>query len=128
MAEDRQKFEDYEKKVFEVDEVPGTDMKISPSYYLHFGLMACQNALRVEDMKERVWNYRMSVDHLEKLCIAADLLDESYDVAIADFKRGGEYGKDSDDVRKHFDLAKIQFRELAKRIFSNKVITAPLKA
>lgn len=122
-----ERWEDFESSIVDVDEVEGTDIKITPNFYIHLALVDCQKSMRVENIQDRVFAYRMAVDHLEGVCDAAGLCDEEYFRRVEEFKGGGEYLKVEKDYQRFFVLAKFQFRLLAEKVFSNTTITRPLK-
>ena len=125
--EQTDKMNDYEKDVLDVGEFSGTDIKVSPSFYLHMALIACQKSMATDNVTERVYAYRMAVDHLESVAQAAKLLDADYTKALDDFKEEDDYKKEEKEHTKFFKLARYQYRLIAEKIFSNVLLTTPLK-
>jgi len=122
-----EKRNDYEKDIIDVDEFTGAEIKVSPSYYLHLALIACQKAMTAENITESVLAYRMAVGHLESVAKAAKLLDEDYDKKLEEFKQSEDYKKDQKDHAKIFKLASCQYKLISEEIFSNQIFTSPMK-
>jgi len=124
---DKEDYNKYEEKIIDVDEVEGTDIKITPAYYIHLALTQCQQAMALDNAQERIYAYRMAVDHLESVCIAAGLTDDDYVEIIKKITQSNDYQNEDKDYKKTFIIAKAKYRELTTRVFKNQTITTPMK-
>lgn len=119
----------YENNTIDTDEVLGTDIKINPDFYIHTGILKAQNALTKENIQEGFIQYKILIEHIEMLCIAANMInEEEYNTEIQDFKKTDEYLENKDSIAKMVKLSTKKLGLLMKNVFSNKVATDPLKA
>lgn len=119
---------DYEAETIDIEEVQGTDVKINPDFYIHNALLKAQNALISEDPRAGFLKYRIIIEHIEVLCIAAGMLSEDYKTVLDKFKKENEaYIKEKDELTKSVLLANKKLLLLMSEVFTNKTLTTPVK-
>lgn len=118
----KDKPKDYEKKIIDIDEVVGTDIKINPDYYIHNAIMSAQKALADENLAEGIVKFRIFIEHIEVLSRSAGMLQHSkYEEEIEEFMKTEEYTKTEEKLQSA-KLANKKLELLMKRVFQNKPI------
>jgi len=123
-------FDDLDKKVVDVDEIMGTDLKINPDYYIHTALLSAQKALLKENVNEGFLAYWVFVEHIEVLCRAAGMVGEDYDDNIKEYKIEIDFDKEvktSQSLVVQVKLANKKLQLMMASVFSAKTITAPMQ-
>lgn len=114
--------------VSDLDEVDFGEVKINPDYYIHNAILKAQSALSNPNMKEGFIQFRLFVQHIETLCIAASMLSQDYNSKLDAFvKEDKDYLAENDSLVKNTLLSNFKMRLLMTEIFSNKTSRAPLK-
>lgn len=120
-------FNSYEDKIENIDEISGTDVKINPDFYIHSALVKAQEALTSPNIQEGFLKYRVLIEHMEVLCIAAKMLTPDYEKKINEFTISDKYKAESRDEIKSVLLATKKLELMMMEVFSNKVSTQPMK-
>lgn len=102
-----------------------TDIKINPDYYIHTALLRAQKALLKEDLKGGFLAYKIFIEHIENLCLAAKMLQDDYEVVIKDFKEGLEDTREP--LAKDIKVANYKLRIMMTNVFDRKEIKTALK-
>lgn len=122
------KYDDYESKVLDIDEVAGTDIKINPDFYIHNALLKAQSALINDDAKTGFTQFRVLVENIEILCNAAKMLPLDYEEQLKDYKKSRDFKEETDVLIQGVKLANQKLKILMSQVFSAKTATQPLKA
>jgi hypothetical protein len=117
----------YDDLIQDVDEIAGSDIKISPDYLIMQAALKAQNCLIAPDAAQGHNMYRVMVEHVEALCRAAKIIMDDYDEKIANYKKELDAEK-GDDFAKRVKLAHKKLELLLAEVFAHKVSTKPLKA
>jgi len=129
IMKEKEKIENYEDYVQDVDEVQGTDIKINPDYYIHLSLVKLSKSFDGEfNTRESFLKYRHIVEHIEVLCDAAGFLIDEYKSKIKEYKLTSDYKDEPEAYIKNANLAREKLRLMMSHIFSSKISTDPLKA
>lgn len=115
-----------DSNVYDIDELKGVDIKINPDYYIHMALLKAQAALSQDNIREGFIKFRMIVEHVETLCVAANMITDQYKVDIENFKNNVDYVEASDEI-KPVKLSNEKLRLMLTKVFKNKTLTTPLK-
>lgn len=119
----------YDDLIQDVDEVVGTDVKITPDYLIMQAALKAQNCLLNPDAKQGHNSYIVMVAHVEALCRAANLAPSDYDEQLRDAgKKIEKTSEGKDDFTRRILLSHKKLEILLAEVFSHKVSTAPLKA
>lgn len=119
--------QEYEEQIEDVDEMPGTDIKINPDYYIHNAIIKAQNCLNDPDIKIGFLKYRILVEHIESLCKAAKMINPDYETHIEAYKASEEYQKEAAETRPVI-MAHKKLELIMSYVFTLKTNTNPLKA
>ena len=117
----------YEKEVVDTDQILNTDIKLNPDFYIHNAIVKAQQALISEDLRSGLIQFRVLIEHVESLCRAGRLTDDSYDESIEEYKRSEEYSAEDDALIKKAKIANKKLELLMTEIFDNKTLTGHLK-
>lgn len=118
----------YDDLIYDVDEVVGTDVKITPDYLIMQAALKAQNCLLNPDVRSGHNSYIVMVAHAEALCRAAKLAPADYDEQLsAAAKKIEETSEGKDDFTRRILLSHKKLEILMENVFSYKVSTAPLK-
>lgn len=112
------KYDDYEDKIEDVDEVAGTDVKINSDYYIHECLRGLQKALSKEDIESGMLQFQMIAEHLEILARSAGHIGDDYDE---------EFKKKSANLNE-MKLAHLKVSLVTRAVFGSKVMTDKIVA
>lgn len=114
-------YQDYEKQVFNVDEILGTDIKINPDFYIHKAIMMAQQALSEKDYTR----YTLHIEDIEILAKAAKLLPDTYKNKVDKFKESDRY-KGEDKPTQMLRLSDFKKGLLLEQIFDTKTVVGSL--
>lgn len=117
--------EDLDADFGDLEALGGTDIKINPDYYIHTALLRAQKCLLKEDIKAGFLAYKVFIEHIETLCIAANMLEENYEEKIDSFKKSLKDSKDP--LAKEIKISNEKLRLMMMAVFDRKEIRAPLK-
>lgn len=124
-----QKAKDFTKELDadfgDLDELGGTDIKINPDYYIHTALLRAQKCLLKEDIKAGFLAYKVFIEHIETLCIAANMLESDYESKLKEFKEKLK-GK-GDDLAAEIKLSNEKLRLMMTAVFDRKEIKTSIK-
>lgn len=118
--------EEYEKTILNVEELPGTDIKITPAFYIHNGMMKAQEALVKEDAVQGFAQYRLIAEHLEVVCEAANLLPDNYEEELTKFKETPDF-KEAETQIRSVRIATKKIGLMMRSVFAGKVMLDSLK-
>ena len=125
---DKDKIDEYEDKIVDIDEISGVDIKINPDYYIHSALLKAQKALVNENIKEGFAQFKILIEHIESLCRAAKMIDNDYTKQVSEFEETKEIKEEKDPFVKMVRIANKKLELLMTGVFDKKIITDPLKA
>jgi hypothetical protein len=126
LKEKMNSYKNIDKKILDVDEVSGTDVKINPDFYLHITLIKINNSFDLENMEECFYKYRHIVEHLEIICDSANILPDGYEQSVKEFSESKDY-QDEKDSLKIAKMARFKLRLLLKGVFKHKPLSGPMK-
>ena len=109
----------------DLEALGGTDIKINPDYYIHTALLRAQKCLLKEDIKAGFLAYKVFIEHIETLCIAANMLEEDYEKQIEDYKKSVKDTKEP--LAREVKISNEKLRLMMTAVFDRKEIKAPLK-
>lgn len=118
--------EKYEKEILNIDHIEGTDIKINPEYYIHNAIIKAQNVLASEEIATGALKFRILIENIETLCIAAKLVDKDYKDKIETFETKLKEEKNS-TVINHGKLGNFKLSLLMQLVFENKTVFQKLK-
>ena len=122
-------FNSYDEAILDIDEVPGTDIKINPDYYIHNAILKAQAALNNDNLRTGIVYYTLYIDNMESMADAAKMLPEKYKEDVEKFKKEDkEYLTAPEDYAKEFKLATYKMKLILGKVFAAKVSTRPAKA
>lgn len=120
-------YSEVDSGTFNIDELPDTELKINPSYYIHNAILRCQAALSSEDVQGGFAQFRLLVENLETIGISAQLInEEEYFDIIKSFKETEEYKGEEVEYAKSMKLANFKMRLIMRQVFKDKTLIAPL--
>lgn len=123
MADDK----NVEKDLLDIDDFDALEIRNDPNIYLHHAILSLQRCLRDDNIKEGFMKYRLYAEHIEMIAKAADLLPENYDDEIRDYKLSDDYVRAGGEDVKGMRLSNKKMLLIMKQVWSNKVVTNPLK-
>lgn len=117
--------EDLEEDYGDLDNLVCTDIKINPDYYIHTALLRAQKCLLKENITAGFLAYKVFIEHIETLCIAANMVEEDYEKNIEAFKKNLKPSKDklANDIK----ICNEKLKLMMTAVFDRKEIKAPLK-
>ena len=115
--------ENYEDSTLNMSEMDGSDIKINPDFYIHFGILKAQTALQENNTKEGFVKYVIIVEHIESLCKSARYMPKDYEEKVAAI---GETVTDENELVRNVRIANKKLEFLLTYVFSHKVSTANL--
>lgn len=127
MTTEKEKIEDYEESIIDIDEIEGTDIKINPDYYIHHAILKAQTALTSDNIKEGFEKYVVIVNHAVMLCTAANRLPADFKEKLKRFKDTDDYKEETGETKKLVSLATKKFELILAGVFSGRTITQPLR-
>lgn len=78
--------EKIENSIENVGEIEGSDITLTPSYYIHQAILKAQVALTKDNLEEGLVQYRLLVEHIESIAKSAKMLElDSYNNKISEF-------------------------------------------
>lgn len=116
----------FEKNIIDLEDIGGTEIKINPDYYIHWGIIKAQSALSNPNVNEAFIQYRMFVEHIEVIARAAKYLSEEYENKLKEFLDSEEYKK----LEKNIQQAQLANKKLGLilfEVFSQRISFKPLK-
>lgn len=122
MVNDYEDFQKYKDQILDVDEDINMDIKINPDYYIHFALMACQEALKNPDLNLMAIMYRHNVEHLENLIRASGMIPNDYNDLVK-----VELEAKEGEISKSMKIASKKFQVLTGLVFNRRSMSAPMK-
>ena len=123
---------DYENQILtENDDNLDKEMKsINPLVYIHSALISAQKTLMVmvlkNNLKEGILAYRIFIEHIETICVAAEFLSENYKKSLDTYQKTEEYVKESESVIKHAKLSNKKLELLLKEVFGKSPMSGTL--
>lgn len=103
------------------DEVAEPGEPLEPGTYIHQALLKCQEALIKESVKDGFLQYSVLVDHIMRICRAAELLSKATEESLTKLVL-----KD-DGVVAMAKVANEKLDLILKEVFALRELTAPLK-
>lgn len=133
MGDFDERWRDYESSIEDVDEIHGTDVKINPDFYVHQAIANAQKALNEPNLPDAYVRFRMWVEHVQDLAVAAKMVTEAYWTDIAGIEEalkkemGPEGWAKMPENARSARMASRKLQFLLKQIFATKTKVAPLK-
>lgn len=104
-----------------------TEIKINPSFYIHFNLIKSQDALLKDDYKQGFMQYFACAKHLLILCRAGKMIPDDFDERYTKEKEKISQKKDLELIQRLFQEALWLNDVLVGEVFGSRKITTPLK-
>lgn len=117
---------EFDKRSVDIEELGDTNIKINPSYYIHFAIINAQQALKDDNIQRGFLKFRVYIEHAEILAKASGMLAEDYEEQIKAFTDSEEY-KAADINIQNIKLANHKCYIILKEFFASRAIIDSLK-
>lgn len=126
----RESFEDIDDSddmikddILDADSISDTNIKVTPSFYIHNALLLSQKSLMFSgvkgNLKDGIVIYRIFIEQIEVLCKAASILTEDYAEQIKEFMSSADYTGAEDDITRAARLTNKKLELLMTRVFKS---------
>lgn len=125
--------ESYDNDVLDEGEFDSVDMEVKPSFFAFRALKKYQDCLEAEELNKGLAKAIIQIEHIESICKAANLLDDSFE----EYKKNIEIDmeKELKEKEKYDDKIYIRYKYKSKilekvmsYLFESKEISNSLEA
>lgn len=119
--------EEFDKEVLDLDELPGTDSKITAVYYLHLIITKIIHCMSKDDTKLGLLQTRMLVELAEIIAEKDSKIPQDYKEQVQKYIESKEY-KDSTPESRSNKLANHKLKLICGELFKQQTLIMPIKA
>lgn len=109
------------------DDLMNTEIKINPSFYIHYNLLKAQDSLVKDSVRDGFLQYMINADHCETLARSSNNLPVDYEKLIEKKQKELCELYPDDIERINLQLARYKYQIILTEVFTGRISRKPLQ-